>query len=77
MEKKFSEMTIHQKLELIIKEMLDKEVLYKDARKEFEKIFIELASKKYKGNQTKIAQALGIHRNTVHSRSKSLKIKKN
>jgi len=76
MGKRSSDMTIHQKLEVIIKEMIEKEVLYKDACKEFEKIFIELASKKYKGNQTKIAQALGIHRNTVHSRSKSLKIRK-
>ena len=76
MEKRFSAMNIHQKLELIIKEMLDKEVPYKDARREFEKIFIELASKKYNGNQTRIARALGIHRNTVHSRSKSLKIKR-
>jgi len=69
-------MTIHQKLEKIIKEMIEREVQYKDARKEFEKIFIELASKKFKGNKTKIAQALGIHRNTVHSRAKILKIKK-
>jgi DNA-binding NtrC family response regulator len=69
-------MTIHQKLEKIIKEMIEREVQYKDARKEFEKIFIELASKKFKGNKTKIAQALGIHRNTVCSRAKILKIKK-
>ncbi len=69
-------MTIHQKLEKIIREMIEREVQYKDARKEFEKIFIELASKKFKGNKTKIAQALGIHRNTVHSRAKILKIKK-
>ncbi len=69
-------MTIHQKLEAVIREMVEREVQYKDARKEFEKIFIELASKKYKGNKTKIAQALGIHRNTVHSRAKILKIKK-
>jgi len=69
-------MTIHQKLEAVIREMVEREVQYKDARKEFEKIFIEPASKKYKGNKTKIAQALGIHRNTVHSRAKILKIKK-
>jgi len=69
-------MTIHQKLEAVIREMIEREVQYKDARKEFEKIFIELASKKYKGNETKIARALGIHRNTVHSRAKILKIKK-
>jgi len=76
MEKKFSELTIHQKLELIIKEMVDREVQFKEAIKEFEKIFIETASKKYRGNKTKTAKAMGIHRNTLHSRAKTLKIKK-
>lgn len=69
-------MTIHQKLEMVIKEMVEKEVQYKDALGEFEKIYIGMASKKYKGNKTKIAKALGIHRNTLHSRTKTLKIKK-
>ncbi|MDH7513331.1 MAG: helix-turn-helix domain-containing protein [Clostridiales bacterium] len=76
MEKKFSELTIHQKLELIIKEMVDREVQFKEAVKEFEKIFIETASRKYKGNKTKTAEAMGIHRNTLQSRAKALKIKR-
>ncbi len=69
-------MTIHQKLEAVIKEMVDKEVRYKEALREFEKIYLETAMKKYKGNKTLIAKALGIHRNTLHSRTKLLKIKK-
>jgi DNA-binding NtrC family response regulator len=76
MEKKFSELTIHQKLELVIKEMVDREVQLKEATKEFEKIFIENTSRKYRGNKTKMAKAMGIHRNTLHSRAKSLRIKK-
>ncbi len=69
-------MTIHQKLETVIKEMVEKEVRYKEALREFEKIYLETAMKKYRGNKTLIARALGIHRNTLHSRAKLLKIKK-
>jgi DNA-binding protein Fis len=76
MEKKFSEYNIHQKLDLVIKEMVEKEVQFKDALNEFEKIFIETVSKKCKGNKSKMAQAMGVHRNTLHSRAKALKIKK-
>lgn len=74
--KKSRSRTIHQKLERLIKEMVDKEILYKDAMDEFEKIFLETSSKKYKGNKSKVAKAIGIHRNTLHSRAQALKIKK-
>lgn len=76
MEKKFEELNLHQKMEILIREMVEKELHYKDALREFEKIFIEMAMKKYKGNKSKIAKALGIHRNTLHHKTKSLKIRK-
>jgi transcriptional regulator with PAS, ATPase and Fis domain len=75
MDKKSSPPTIHQKLDALIKEMVEKEILFKDALEEFEKIFIETASKKWGGNKSKIAKAIGVHRNTLHSRAKALKIK--
>jgi DNA-binding NtrC family response regulator len=56
--------------------MVEKEIQYKDALDEFEKIFIETASKKFSGNKSKVAKAIGIHRNTLHSRAKALRIKK-
>ncbi len=76
MEKKSESATIHQKLEAVIKEMINKEIRYKEALREFEKIYLETAMKKYRGNKTLIARSLGIHRNTLHSRTKLLKIKK-
>jgi DNA-binding NtrC family response regulator len=76
MEKKFDNFNIHQKLEITIQEMVEKELNLKDSLKEFEKIFFETAAKKYNGNQTKMAKALGIHRNTLHNRANSLKIRK-
>lgn len=76
MDKKYDQLNIHQKMELLISDMVEKEVRFQDALKEFQKIYIEMAAKKYEGNRTKIAKALGIHRNTLHNRAKLLKIKK-
>jgi transcriptional regulator with PAS, ATPase and Fis domain len=75
MDKKSNPPNFHQRLEAIIREMVDREIQFKDARDEFEKIFIEMASSRYKGNKCKVAKAIGIHRNTLHSRAKALKIK--
>jgi transcriptional regulator with PAS, ATPase and Fis domain len=76
MDKKYSEMTIHQKMESISKDLVEKELPLEDALKEFEKVCLEAALKKHKGNITKIAKALGVHRNTLHNRIKILRIKK-
>lgn len=76
MSKKYEEMTIHQKLENLIQDMVEKEIHLKEALAEFEKIYIETALSKYQGNKSKVAQALGVHRNTLHNRFKALKIKR-
>jgi len=75
MSKKSKMPTIHERMVLLITEMVEKELPIKEAIKEFEKIYIETAAKKYNGNKTKMAQALGIHRNTLHNLCKTLKIK--
>jgi transcriptional regulator with PAS, ATPase and Fis domain len=67
--------TIHDRMVLLIEEMVEKELPLKEAIKEFEKIYIKTAAGKYNGNKTAIAHALGIHRNTLHNLCKSLKIK--
>ena len=76
MDRRSSDLNLHQRMELIIKDMVEKEINLKDALREFEKIFFEQAAKKHEGNKTKMARALGIHRNTLHNRAKILKIKK-
>ena len=76
MDKKFDEMTIHQKMEILIKDMVEKEVRYRDALKEFQKIYLETALRKYRGNKTLMAKSLGLHRNTLHNKAKTLRIKK-
>ncbi len=76
MDKRSSDLNFHQRMELVVRDMVDKEISLKDALREFEKIFYEQAARKHEGNKTRMAQALGIHRNTLHNRSKILKIKK-
>jgi DNA-binding NtrC family response regulator len=76
MDKKIDQLNLHQKLEILIADMVEKEVRFRDALKEFQKIYIEITAKKYNGNKTKMADALGVHRNTLHNRAKSLKIKR-
>jgi DNA-binding NtrC family response regulator len=75
MEKRSSETSIHQKLENVAKEMVDKEIDLKNALREFEKIYFEQTARKCEGNRTKMSKSLRIHRNTLHNRVKILKIK--
>jgi len=74
MEKKVDRPTLHVRLETVIAEMVEKELSLNDALREFQKIYIEQAAKKYSGNKTRMAKALGIHRNTLHCRTKNLKL---
>ena len=67
--------SIHDQMVLLIEEMVAKELPIKEAIKEFEKIYIETTAKKCNGNKTKMAKALGVHRNTLHNLCKALKIK--
>ena len=41
MDRKSSELNFHQRMELLVRDMVDKEISLKDALREFEKIFFE------------------------------------
>ncbi len=56
---------MREQLETLIQEMLDKGILYDDARREFEKMFIARALQRAKGSVGQAAELLGLHRNTV------------
>ena len=75
MPKEFNELTLREKLIDLVDELVEKELPIREALKEFEKLYIETAAKKYKGNKTRVAKALGIHRNTLHNLYKALNIK--
>lgn len=54
-----------KQMEALITELIERGVLLDQARDEFEKKFIAAALGKTKGNQTRVARMLGVHRNTL------------
>ena len=54
-----------EKLEALVNQMVEHGICYDDAICEFEKKFIRRVLEKHNGNQSKAAQVLGIHRNTL------------
>jgi DNA-binding NtrC family response regulator len=69
-------MTIADKIEKLIDEMVDKGVQFEDAVHEFEKRFIARVLAACEGNLTKTADALGIHRNTLSRKITDYRIKR-
>ena len=55
-------------LEALVKEMVEKGILFEDAVAEFEKHFILLVLKRTNGNLSKAADELRLHRNTLSKR---------
>ena len=56
--------------------MLDKGILYDEARREFEKLFITRALQRSKGSVGDAATLLGLHRNTVARKMAEYRIKR-
>jgi transcriptional regulator with PAS, ATPase and Fis domain len=56
---------VKQQLESLVSEMVEKGILFTDARREFEKRFIARVLLRHKGNLSRAAKDLRIHRNTL------------
>ncbi len=56
---------MRKQLDEIVDEMLDKGILYDEARREFDRRFIARALLRPNGSLTKLAKRLGMHRNTL------------
>jgi DNA-binding NtrC family response regulator len=56
---------VKDQLESLVTQMVERGIHYSDAVSEFEKRFIDAMLGKNKGNRSKAAKALGIHRNTL------------
>ena len=52
-------------LELLVNQMVERGILFEEAISEFEKRFIKRVLDRTNGNQSRAAQMLGIHRNTL------------
>ena len=67
---------MRDQLDRLVQEMLEKGILYDDARREFEKMFIARALQRSKGNVGDAAELLGLHRNTVARKMGEYRIKR-
>jgi Fis family transcriptional regulator, factor for inversion stimulation protein len=56
---------VREKLESLVAEMIEKRIYLDEAVREFEKKFILNVLAKTGGNQSKAAEVLGLHRNTL------------
>ena len=56
---------VKQQLDALVTEMIDKGILFSDARREFEKRFISRVLQRHSGNLSRAARDLRIHRNTL------------
>ncbi len=63
-----------QQLDALIVEMVDKGIRFPDAKREFEKRFIARVVQRHRGNLSRAAQDLRIHRNTLGRKIEEYKI---
>jgi len=65
---------VKQQLDALIGEMIDKGILFSDARREFEKRFISSMLQRHRGNVSRAAKDLKIHRNTLGKKVEEYKL---
>jgi len=65
---------VKQQLEALIVEMVDKGIRFSDAKREFEKKFITRVVQQHRGNLSRAARDLKIHRNTLGKKIEEYKI---
>ena len=58
-------MTIRQEIDGLVREMVDKGILYEDASREIEARFISVALEEEGGSIGRAAERIGMHRNTL------------
>ncbi len=63
-------------IEALVREMVDKGILYEDARKEFERRYITYALERGDGNIGRAAELIGLHRNTLSRKIAEYQIKR-
>jgi DNA-binding NtrC family response regulator len=65
---------VKHQLEDLVTEMVEKGILFADAKREFEKRFIARVLQRHRGNLSRAAQDLKIHRNTLGKKIEEYKI---
>ncbi|HXF03924.1 MAG TPA: helix-turn-helix domain-containing protein [Blastocatellia bacterium] len=62
---------MRESLERLVDEMVERGIRFEDAVREFEMMFIVKVMERHRGNISRTARELGIHRNTLRSRLKA------
>jgi Fis family transcriptional regulator len=65
---------VKQQLESLVSEMIEKGILFEDAKREFEKKFISRVLQQHRGNLSRAAKDLRIHRNTLGKKIEEFKL---
>jgi Fis family transcriptional regulator, factor for inversion stimulation protein len=65
---------VKQQLEALVVEMVDKGIRFSEAKREFEKRFITRVLQQHRGNLSRAAKDLHIHRNTLGKKISELKV---
>jgi DNA-binding NtrC family response regulator len=63
-------------LAALVQQMIDRGILFEDAQREFERVFLTRALAKTNYNVCRAAKMTGLHRNTLSRKMASHKIKK-
>ncbi len=67
---------IKDDLDTLVQHMIDRGILFDDAQREFEKMFITRALAKTNYNVCKAAKVTGLHRNTLSRKMSAYRIKR-
>jgi Fis family transcriptional regulator len=67
---------VHERLERLVDEMVERGILFDDAVGAFERSFIAKVLERTDGNLTSAARELRIHRNTLSRKMTELKIRR-
>jgi DNA-binding protein Fis len=70
----FLECAVRDQLEGLVSQMVERGILFDEAVGEFEKKFIKRVLERAEGNQSRAAQILGIHRNTLSRKIDAYKL---
>ncbi len=67
---------IRDDLDTLVRHLIDRGILFEDAQREFERMFITRALAKTNYNVGKAAKITGLHRNTVTRKMAAYRIKR-
>lgn len=66
--------TLNGQLNGVIDELVSRGITLQQARREFERMYVLAALRRYDGNLTRSAKELGVHRNTLSNKVAALRI---